>query len=126
MNRHFAQLLRYRSGEYYHWQRMNMIFVPTAISHSKRTQLLRHGLLICSMLLLMPGAPAQTQTPSVSADELVRRTVVNELAAADDGGHYQYRFEEQTAHGSEIRDVLESRGWSVDRLILKNGRPLPF
>jgi hypothetical protein len=72
----------------------------------------------------MPGAPAQTQTPSVSADELIRRTVVNELAAADDGGHYQYRFEEQTAHGSEIRDVLESRGWSVDRLILKNGRPL--
>jgi hypothetical protein len=72
----------------------------------------------------MPEAPAQTQIPSIPADELVRQTVANELAAADVGGHYQYRFEERTAHGSETRDVLESQGWSLDRLILKNGRPL--
>src|SRR5258708_5300827 len=91
---------------------------------TKRTRLFGSGSLICSLLFLSCEALAQTQSPGISADELVRRTAGHELAAANADGCYQYHFEEHTARGSETRDVLESRSWSVDRLVLKNARPL--
>src|ERR1700680_1231441 len=103
---------------------MNMTFVSNGVVATKRIRLPWRRSLICSLLLLVAEASAQLPIPSTSADELVRRTVAHELAAANAGGHFQYRFEEQTTRGSETHDVLESRGWSLERLILKNGRPL--
>src|ERR1700722_16684323 len=58
-------------GEYYCWHSMNMTFAPASIAFSKRMRLLLYGSLICSMLLFMSEAPAQTQIPSIPADELV-------------------------------------------------------
>ena len=83
-----------------------------------------HLLALNILLLLAFDAPAQTQVPNIDTDELVRQTVAHELAAAGVAGYYQYRFEEHTPRGSETRDVLESRGWMVERLVFKNGRPL--
>src|SRR5882724_2191586 len=86
---------------------------------------LAHFLAVSSLLLLLTfDASAQTQIPNIGTDELVKQTVVHELAAVSVEGYYQYRFDERTARGSETRDVLESRGWTVEHLILKNGRPL--
>lgn len=75
-------------------------------------------------LLLAFEAPAQSPVPNLSADELVRKTAAHELDAASAAGYYQYCFEEHTAHGSETREVVETRSWTIDRLVLKNGRPL--
>jgi len=84
-----------------------------------------HLLALNSLLLLLAfDASAQTQIPNIDTDELVKQTVAHELAAVSVEGYYQYRFDERTARGSETRDVLESRGWTVEHLILKNGRPL--
>ena len=76
-------------------------------------------------LLLVASQPAsQAQPPSVPAIELVRQTVAHELAAANASGHYRYRIDEQTPHGSETRDMVETRNWLIGRLVLKNGKPL--
>jgi hypothetical protein len=68
---------------------------------------------------------AEIRVVKSSADDLVRRTVSNELAAVNDGGHYRYRFQEETSKNSETRDMVETRDWLVGRLIFKNGKPLP-
>jgi len=77
-----------------------------------------------SLLLVAFPAAAQTQPPSVPAIDLVRQTMAHELAAANASGHYRYRIDEQTPHGSETRDMVETRKWLIGRLVLKNGQPL--
>jgi len=78
-----------------------------------------------SLLLVAFQAASQTQPPNVPATELVRQTVARELAAANASGHYMYRIDKQTPHGSETRDMVETRKWLIGRLVLKNGQPLP-
>jgi hypothetical protein len=56
---------------------------------------------------------------------LVRQTVARELAAIDTGGQYLYRVHEKTPQGSETRVMVETHDLQIDRLILKNGQPLP-
>ena len=56
--------------------------------------------------------------------ELVRQTVAHELAAVNAAGYYRYRFQVRTARDTETRDVVETSGWLIDRVILKNGAPL--
>jgi hypothetical protein len=110
---------------YYHYQqRMNTTHISNQTVIQGRTGLLHRGARICSVILFSFEASAQMLPQNISADELVRRTAEHELAAAKAGGHYQYCVEEHTTRGSETRDVLESRSWSIDRLILRNGRPL--
>jgi len=80
---------------------------------------------IVSLLLVAFQAASQTQPPNVPSTELVRQTVARELAAANASGHYMYRIDKQTPHGSETRDMVETRKWLIGRLVLKNGQPLP-
>jgi hypothetical protein len=75
-------------------------------------------------LVLAFEVPAQSPAPNLSADELARKTAAHELDAASAPGYYQYCFEENTAHGSETREVVETRNWMIERLVLKNGRAL--
>jgi hypothetical protein len=77
-----------------------------------------------SLLLVAFSAVAQTPAPGVTATELVRQTMAHELAAANASGHYMYRIEKQTQHGSTIRDTVETRKWLISRLVLKNGQPM--
>jgi hypothetical protein len=77
-----------------------------------------------SLLLVAFPAASQTQPPSVPATELVRETVAHELTAANAGGHYRYRIDEQTPQGSETRDMVETSKWLIGDLVLKNGQPL--
>jgi len=77
-----------------------------------------------SLLLVAFRAAAQTQPPNVPAADMVRETVAHELAAANASGHYSYRIYKQTPHGSETRDMVETRKWLIGPLVLKNGQPL--
>jgi hypothetical protein len=78
-----------------------------------------------SLFLVAFQTAAQIQPSNVPAIELVRQTVVHEMAATDTGGQYMYRVHEETPQGSETRVMVETRDWAIDRLILKNGQPLP-
>src|SRR6266404_4229859 len=103
---------------------MKMTGLRRCIFSAGRARLARLLALYFLLALLTFEVPAQTQVPNIDTDELVRQTTAHELAAASVGGYYQYRFEEYTAHGSETHDVLESRSWMIERLVLKNGWPL--
>jgi hypothetical protein len=85
---------------------------------------IRAGVLVWILLMASRGA-AQTQSPDVAATELVRQTVAHELAATDTGGQYMYRVREETPQSSETRLMVETHNLQIDRLILKNGQPLP-
>jgi hypothetical protein len=80
-----------------------------------------------TLALLLPAtslAVAQGKEPAIFADELVRKTVANELAAADIPGHYMYRLKKETPQGSQTREMIETRNWLIGRPILINGQPL--
>lgn len=76
-------------------------------------------------LLITNRGASQTQPTDGAATELVRQTVAHELAAANAGGHYMYRFYEEAPEGSETREMVETREWLIGRLIRKNGQSLP-
>ncbi len=77
-----------------------------------------------SLLLVAFPAAAQIPSPSITAAELVRQTVSNELAASDAGDQYMYRMREETPRGSETRLTIGTRDGAISRLVLKNDRPL--
>ena len=80
--------------------------------------------MLACMFLISWQAAGQTTLTTSEAGALVRQTVSNELAAANAGGHYMYRFHKQTPEGSETRDIIETRKWLIGRLIRKNGQAL--
>lgn len=56
--------------------------------------------------------------------QLVRKTIDNELTAADADGHYMYRLTRVTPHGSSTEEVIETSAWLVSRQVARNGHPL--
>ena len=84
------------------------------------------GLLFSFSLLLTASTAAAQQPPqTVSANELVRRVVAHEVAAANAGGHYMYRLRTETPRGSQTKDIIETRKWLLGRLVLEDDKPLP-
>ena len=67
---------------------------------------------------------AHAQRSDVPAGELVRQTVVNEVTAANAGGHYMYRLTKVTPGGAETQAIIETRDWAIGRLIQIDGNPL--
>ena len=67
---------------------------------------------------------AQAQQPQLPPDEMVRKTVANELEAANDPGHYLYRLLKETPSLSETDAVVETKDWLIKRRLLLDGKPL--
>src|SRR5690349_16766244 len=77
------------------------------------------------MFLGIQVCPAvDTQSSTLSATDLVRLVVSNEVAAGEINGHFRYSILEETARGSETRDTIETRNWAISRVVLENGKPL--
>ena len=73
------------------------------------------------------GILAQTQNataPEVSAQQLVRQAVANELAANNNSIKHMFRSRKQTAKGSQTRLYIESRDCMAAMLIAVNDQPL--
>ena len=75
-------------------------------------------------LLLRAGSLPQKQDLNMSADELVRETVANELSAASAPGHYMFRLRKESAEGSRTMEMIETKKYLIGRLIRINGKPL--
>ena len=82
-----------------------------------------HALLVLAWLSVAAVA-AHAQGADVSASELVRQTVANEVTAANAGGHYMYRLTKVTPRGSETQAIIETRDWAIGRLIEIDGNAL--
>ncbi|MEA3246780.1 MAG: hypothetical protein U9Q74_11555 [Gemmatimonadota bacterium] len=55
---------------------------------------------------------------------LVRETIVREVTAANAGGHIMYRRTSVSPQGSEARDIIETRDWTIGRLVRMDGASL--
>jgi hypothetical protein len=61
----------------------------------------------------------------MSAGELARKVVTNELKIQDeDHGHWMYRLEKEESGKQQVREILETNSGSLSRLLSTGGHPL--
>jgi hypothetical protein len=80
-----------------------------------------------TIILLGPTALAQlgSRSRELSANELARRVVTNELKFQDeDHSHWMYRLEKQESGKREVKKVVETKDGALSRLLYVDGRPL--
>ena len=92
------------------------------------------SLFLCSTVLFFstalaaahPGQqPAEGALPSIPPQELVRRTVENELKfSKGDGSHYMFKERRQTPEGSKTKMMVETKQGTVAYLIAVNDKPV--
>jgi len=87
----------------------------------------RSAIVIGAAILLGSSALAQPdfEKPGISAHELARRVVTNELKfQAEDHGHWMYRLEKEEFGRKQVLQILETNNGSLSRLLSIGGRGL--
>jgi hypothetical protein len=82
---------------------------------------------ILTIILLPSNALPQSepQRLGVSATELARKVVANELKSQDaDHGHWMYRLEREESGRKQAQEILETNNGSLSRLLSIGGHPL--
>src|SRR6267154_6537022 len=84
-------------------------------------------IVLVSVILL--GAATLPQSDSVnrgmSANELARKVVGNELKSQDeDHGHWMYRLEKRESDKEQVQEIVQTKYGSLSRLLSINGRLL--
>lgn len=82
---------------------------------------------IATIILLGSTALSQSDlaSPGVSATELARRVVTNELKfQGEDHGYWKYRLEKEESGRKQVQEILETSSGSLSRLLSIDGRPL--
>ena len=79
--------------------------------------------------IILLGSTAFPQSDSerlgMSANELARRVVTNELKVQnEDLGHWMYRLEKKDAGKKQVQEIVETKDGSLSRLLSTDGRPL--
>ncbi len=87
------------------------------------------GPVIVMVAIILFGASALPQSDSesltMSARELARRVVTNELKVQDEGhGHWMYRLEKEESGKKQVQEILETNIGSLSRLLSIAGHPL--
>lgn len=63
--------------------------------------------------------------PAISANDLVRAIIANELKAQDGGhGRWMYRVDREEQGKKKAKEVVQTRQGSLDRLVAVDGQPL--
>jgi hypothetical protein len=83
-------------------------------------------ILVTIILLGLNALPQHdSQQSGMSANELVRNVVANELKSqADDHRHWMYRLEKEESGRKQVQEILETSSGSLARLFSINGRAL--
>lgn len=83
-------------------------------------------MLLASAVFLLVGRPGWAQAnPQVSAPDLVKAVIANELKPS--GGpdiRWKYRLDKQVDGKQETREVVETKSGSIDKLMAVSGQPL--
>jgi len=82
---------------------------------------------IVTIILLGSNAFPQSDSErlGMSANELARKVVTNELKFQDeDHGRWMYRLEKEESGRKQVQEILETNNGSLSRLLSINGRPL--
>jgi hypothetical protein len=82
---------------------------------------------IVTIILLGSNALPQSDfgNPGLSANELARKVIINELKFQDeDHSHWMYRLEKEDAGKKQVQEIVETKDGSLSRLLSTDGRPL--
>jgi len=86
-----------------------------------------HSFAAFTLAIILLGVPARPQSvPSsqVSANDLARRVITNELKFQDDHTNWMYRLEKEQSGKKQIEEIIETKQGSLSRLLSTNDRPL--
>src|SRR5580693_890048 len=86
-----------------------------------------HHFLALALTVVLFGIPARPQSvPScpVSANDLARRVVTNELRFQDGHTNWMYRLEKEQNGKKRVEEIVETKEGSVSRLLSINDLPL--
>ncbi len=97
------------------------------LASSLPVRLINNSLALTLTLLLL-GIPARPQSipgsPVLSANDLARRVVTNELKFQDDHTNWMYRLEREQNGRKRVEEAVETKEGSVSRLLSINDLPL--
>jgi hypothetical protein len=89
--------------------------------------------LVCSaatvlVIIVLLGSATLSQSDSgslgVSANDLARRVITNELKFQDDHTNWMYRLEKEEYGKKQVEEIIETKEGSLSRLLSINDRPL--
>lgn len=81
-------------------------------------------LIVTIILLGISARPQSVPNNPVSANDLVRRVVTNELSFQDDHTNWMYRLEKEQYGKKQVEEIVETKEGSLSRLLSVNGLPL--
>jgi hypothetical protein len=76
------------------------------------------------LLLSMPARSQSVPSSQVSANDLARRVITNELKFQDDHTNWMYRLEKEQYGNKQVEEIIETKEGSLSRLLSINDRPL--
>jgi hypothetical protein len=90
---------------------------------------LMHGSATVTVTIILLALNALPQSESdrvgMSADELARKVITNELKFQyDDHGHWMYRLEKEEFGRKQVQEIVETKNGSLSRSLSIDGHPL--
>ena len=82
------------------------------------------ALTLTIILLGVPARPQSVPSGPVSANDLARRVVTNELNFQDGHTNWMYRLEKEQYGKKQVEEIVETKEGSLSRLLSVNGLPL--
>ena len=80
---------------------------------------------LVSVILLGSATLSQSDSPRpLSANDLARRVITNELKFQDDHTNWMYRLEKEQYGKKQVEEIVETKEGSLSRLLSINERPL--
>ena len=76
------------------------------------------------VLLSVPARPQSASSSQVSANDLARRVITNELTFQDDHTNWMYRLEKEQSGKKRAEEIIETKEGSLSRLLSIDDRPL--
>ena len=76
------------------------------------------------ILLGIPALPQSVSSSQVSANDLARRIITNELKFQDDHTNWMYRLEKEQDGRKQVEEIIETKEGSLSQLLSINDRPL--
>ena len=82
--------------------------------------------ILVSIILFEPATLSQSDSGSlaVSANDLARRVITNELKFQDDHTNWMYRLEKEQYGKKQVEEIIETKEGSLSRLLSINDQPL--
>jgi hypothetical protein len=82
--------------------------------------------ILVSIILFEPATLSQSDSGSlgVSANDLARRVITNELKFQDDHTNWMYRLEKKQYGKKQVEEIIETKEGSLSRLLSINDQPL--